>query len=178
LFARCAVTRLDSHSGHGDHFFGLASLLERFPRARAVATPEGKFSSMFEPIHGSAFDITGKGVANPIGASWTGALLLDHLGEKKAAARLLSAIEAVVADKANHCPDFPASRSTVPDLIIHGPLVVAPRSSYRRRFPARAVRGPLARQQSVRSSIRRATQREALAPCPNRIRRKARVLCA
>jgi tartrate dehydrogenase/decarboxylase/D-malate dehydrogenase len=82
--------------------------------------PEGKFPSMFEPIHGSAFDITGKGVANPIGAFWTGALLLDHLGEKKAAARLLSTIEAVVADKANHCPDLGGRATTrkVTDAVI------------------------------------------------------------
>jgi tartrate dehydrogenase/decarboxylase/D-malate dehydrogenase len=82
--------------------------------------PEGKFPSMFEPIHGSAFDITGKGVANPIGSFWTGALLLDHLGEKKAAARLLSAIEAVVADKANHCPDLGGRATTrkVTDAVI------------------------------------------------------------
>jgi tartrate dehydrogenase/decarboxylase/D-malate dehydrogenase len=51
----------------------------------ANLNPEGKFPSMFEPIHGSAFDITGKGAANPIGAFWTGALLLEHVGEKEAA---------------------------------------------------------------------------------------------
>src|SRR6476469_1997071 len=55
--------------------------------------PEGKFPSMFEPIHGSAFDITGKGVANPIGAFWTTVMMLDHLGETDAAARLMAAIE-------------------------------------------------------------------------------------
>jgi Isocitrate/isopropylmalate dehydrogenase len=74
--------------------------------------PEGRFPSMFEPIHGSAFDITGKGIANPIGAFWTGALLLDHVGEKRAAARLLSTIEGVVADKANHCPDLGGQATT------------------------------------------------------------------
>jgi tartrate dehydrogenase/decarboxylase/D-malate dehydrogenase len=86
----------------------------------ANLNPEGKFPSMFEPIHGSAFDITGKGVANPIGAFWTAALLLDHLGEKKAAARLLSTIEAVVANKANHCPDLGGRATTrnVTDAVI------------------------------------------------------------
>ena len=61
-----------------------------------------------------------KRVANPIGTFWTGALLLDHLGEKKAAARLLSAIEAVVADKANHCPDLGGRATTrkVTDAVI------------------------------------------------------------
>ena len=54
---------------------------------------------MFEPIHGSAFDITGKGVANPIATFWTAAMMLEHLGEAKAAARLMRAIEAVTAKR-------------------------------------------------------------------------------
>jgi tartrate dehydrogenase/decarboxylase / D-malate dehydrogenase len=63
----------------------------------ANLNPERKFPSMFEPIHGSAFDITGQGVANPIGTFWTGSMMLEHLGETKAAARLLRAIETVTA---------------------------------------------------------------------------------
>ncbi len=59
--------------------------------------PEGDFPSMFEPIHGSAFDIMGQGIANPIGAFWSASLMLDHLGEKPAAARLMAAIERVTA---------------------------------------------------------------------------------
>jgi tartrate dehydrogenase/decarboxylase/D-malate dehydrogenase len=59
----------------------------------ANLNPERAFPSMFEPIHGSAFDITGKGVANPIATFWTAALMLEHLGEDKAARRLLKAIE-------------------------------------------------------------------------------------
>jgi tartrate dehydrogenase/decarboxylase / D-malate dehydrogenase len=59
--------------------------------------PEGRFPSMFEPIHGSAFAITGKGIANPVGAIWTGALMLEHLGEKDAALRLIEAVERVTA---------------------------------------------------------------------------------
>jgi tartrate dehydrogenase/decarboxylase / D-malate dehydrogenase len=59
--------------------------------------PERRFPSMFEPIHGAAFDITGKGIANPVGALWTAALLLDHLGEKDAALRLMQAVECVTA---------------------------------------------------------------------------------
>jgi tartrate dehydrogenase/decarboxylase/D-malate dehydrogenase len=54
---------------------------------------------MFEPIHGSAFDITGKGIANPIATFWTASMMLEHLGEPKAAARLMRAIEAVTARK-------------------------------------------------------------------------------
>jgi tartrate dehydrogenase/decarboxylase/D-malate dehydrogenase len=59
--------------------------------------PERRFPSMFEPIHGSAFDITGKGIANPIGAFWTAALMLDHLGEAAASTRLMRAVERVTA---------------------------------------------------------------------------------
>ncbi|MBO6558929.1 MAG: tartrate dehydrogenase [Nisaea sp.] len=60
--------------------------------------PERDMPSMFEPIHGSAFDITGKGVANPIGTFWSSAMLLEHLGEVAAATRLMAAIERVTAD--------------------------------------------------------------------------------
>jgi tartrate dehydrogenase/decarboxylase/D-malate dehydrogenase len=59
--------------------------------------PERRSPSMFEPIHGSAFDITGKGVANPIGALWSAALMLEHLGEQDAALRLMQAVERVSA---------------------------------------------------------------------------------
>jgi tartrate dehydrogenase/decarboxylase/D-malate dehydrogenase len=55
--------------------------------------PERRFPSMFEPIHGSAFDITGKGIANPIATFWTASMMLEHLGEPKAAERLMRAIE-------------------------------------------------------------------------------------
>jgi tartrate dehydrogenase/decarboxylase/D-malate dehydrogenase len=65
----------------------------------ANLNPEKKFPSMFEPIHGSAFDITGKGVANPIATFWTAAMMLEHLGQAKAAARLMKAIEAVTEKK-------------------------------------------------------------------------------
>ncbi|MCV3737273.1 tartrate dehydrogenase [Rhizobium sp. TRM96647] len=57
--------------------------------------PERRYPSMFEPIHGSAFDITGKGIANPVATFWTAAQMLEHLGEGEAAARLMSAIERV-----------------------------------------------------------------------------------
>jgi tartrate dehydrogenase/decarboxylase/D-malate dehydrogenase len=59
--------------------------------------PERRRPSMFEPIHGSAFDITGKGVANPIATFWTAAMMLDHLGEADAARRLMRGIEAATA---------------------------------------------------------------------------------
>ncbi|MBI3699797.1 MAG: tartrate dehydrogenase [Afipia sp.] len=68
--------------------------------------PERTFPSMFEPIHGSAFDITGKGIANPVGTFWSTVMMLDHLGEKGAAARLMKAIECVTADPKLHTPDL------------------------------------------------------------------------
>ena len=65
----------------------------------ANLNPERRFPSMFEPIHGSAFDITGKGVANPIATFWTASMMLEHLGEAQAAARLMRAIEKVTAKR-------------------------------------------------------------------------------
>lgn len=59
--------------------------------------PERRFPSMFEPIHGSAFDITGKGIANPVASFWTAAQMLEHLGEPEAAEVLMNAVEAVCA---------------------------------------------------------------------------------
>ena len=59
--------------------------------------PERRFPSMFEPIHGSAFDITGKGIANPVATFWTASLMLEHLGELAAAATLMHAVEQVCA---------------------------------------------------------------------------------
>ncbi|MGA2989062.1 MAG: tartrate dehydrogenase [Candidatus Korobacteraceae bacterium] len=61
----------------------------------ANLNPPRKYPSMFEPIHGSAFDIAGKGIANPIGTFWTAVMMLEHLGEKEAGARLMQAIEKV-----------------------------------------------------------------------------------
>ena len=74
--------------------------------------PERRYPSMFEPIHGSAFDIMGKGVANPIGTFWSAVLMLEHLGEPAAAARLMAAIEAVTADPALHTGDLSGTATT------------------------------------------------------------------
>ncbi len=63
----------------------------------ANLNPERTFPSMFEPIHGSAFDITGKGIANPVATFWTAAMMLEHLGEKEAALKLMGAVEKVTA---------------------------------------------------------------------------------
>jgi tartrate dehydrogenase/decarboxylase/D-malate dehydrogenase len=78
----------------------------------ANLNPERNFPSMFEPIHGSAFDIAGKGIANPIGTFWTGAMLLEHLGEASAAARLMRAVERVTSDEALHTPDLGGRATT------------------------------------------------------------------
>jgi tartrate dehydrogenase/decarboxylase/D-malate dehydrogenase len=64
----------------------------------AKIDPERRFPSMFEPIHGSAFDITGKGIANPAASFWTAAQMLEHLGGCDAAARLMRAVETVTAE--------------------------------------------------------------------------------
>ena len=61
--------------------------------------PEREFPSMFEPVHGSAPDIAGQGIANPIGAIWSGAQMLEHLGEEEAAAAVLDAIEEMLGER-------------------------------------------------------------------------------
>ena len=65
----------------------------------ANLNPGRRFPSMFEPIHGSALDIVGQGIANPIGTFWTAVMMLEHLGEKPAAARLMNAIETATAER-------------------------------------------------------------------------------
>jgi tartrate dehydrogenase/decarboxylase/D-malate dehydrogenase len=67
---------------------------------------------MFEPIHGSAFDIMGKGIANPIGTFWSSVMLLEHVGENAAARRLMAAIERVTADPRFHTPDLGGTATT------------------------------------------------------------------
>jgi len=74
--------------------------------------PERKHPSMFEPIHGSAFDIVGKGIANPVGTFWSAVMMLEHLGEKAAGARLMKAIERVTADNRFHTPDLGGKAKT------------------------------------------------------------------
>ncbi len=78
----------------------------------ANLNPERRFPSMFEPIHGSAFDITGKGIANPVGTFWSAVMMLEHLGEPAAASRLMRAIERVTADPMLHTPDLGGSATT------------------------------------------------------------------
>jgi tartrate dehydrogenase/decarboxylase / D-malate dehydrogenase len=75
--------------------------------------PERRYPSMFEPIHGSAFDIMGKGLANPVGTFWSCVMLLEHLGEIDAAKRLMFAIEQVTANSALHTGDLGGKATTV-----------------------------------------------------------------
>ena len=74
--------------------------------------PERRYPSMFEPIHGSAFDIMGQGLANPVGTSWSCVMLLAHLGENAAAQTLMQAIEKVTADPALHTRDLGGKATT------------------------------------------------------------------
>ncbi|RUM96992.1 tartrate dehydrogenase [Pseudaminobacter arsenicus] len=78
----------------------------------ANLNPDRRFPSMFEPIHGSAFDITGKGIANPIGTFWSAVMMLEHLGEAAAAQRLMRAIERVTSDASLHTPDLGGTATT------------------------------------------------------------------
>jgi tartrate dehydrogenase/decarboxylase / D-malate dehydrogenase len=74
--------------------------------------PERRYPSMFEPIHGSAFDIMGQGLANPVGTFWSCVMLLEHLGEHTAAARLMKAVEQVTAQPALHTRDLGGTATT------------------------------------------------------------------
>ncbi len=78
----------------------------------ANLNPERDYPSMFEPVHGSAPDIAGQGIANPIGQIWSGAMMLEHLGHPKAARAVEAAIEAVLAEPGARTPDLGGSAST------------------------------------------------------------------
>ena len=99
---------------HADILSDLASALSGSLGLGPTANldPERRFPSMFEPIHGSAFDITGKGIANPIASFWSAVLMLEHLGEPDAAARLMDAIERTLAPGDVLTPDLGGTAST------------------------------------------------------------------
>ncbi|RMF05012.1 MAG: tartrate dehydrogenase [Alphaproteobacteria bacterium] len=75
--------------------------------------PEREYPSLFEPVHGSAPDIAGQGIANPVGQIWTGAMMLDHLGHPEAAAGIVRAIETVLADDRLRTRDLGGAADTV-----------------------------------------------------------------
>ncbi len=79
----------------------------------ANINPTREFPSMFEPVHGSAPDIAGKGIANPIGQIWSGALMLDHLGHSDAAAAIETAIESALGGPRLRTPDMGGKATTV-----------------------------------------------------------------
>ncbi len=99
---------------HADVLSDLAAALSGSMGVAPTANlnPERRFPSMFEPIHGSAFDITGMGIANPIGTFWSAVMMLEHLGEREAAARLMGAIEKVTRQGRLHTPDLGGEAST------------------------------------------------------------------
>lgn len=74
--------------------------------------PERRFPSLFEPVHGSAPDIAGKGIANPVGQIWSAAMMLEHLGYEKAADAIVRAIEEVLADQTYRTPDLGGNANT------------------------------------------------------------------
>ena len=108
-----AIDTVVASNLHADILSDLAAALSGSLGIAPTANlnPERKFPSMFEPIHGSAFDITGKGVANPIATFWTASLMLEHLGEPRAAARIMRAIEKVTAQQV-FTPDLGGSART------------------------------------------------------------------
>jgi tartrate dehydrogenase/decarboxylase / D-malate dehydrogenase len=96
-----AIDTVVASNLHADILSDLAAALSGSLGIAPTANlnPERTCPSMFEPIHGSAFDITGKGIANPIATFWTASLMLEHLGESAAAARIMKAIEGVTAKR-------------------------------------------------------------------------------
>jgi tartrate dehydrogenase/decarboxylase/D-malate dehydrogenase len=80
--------------------------------ASANLNPEGKHPSMFEPVHGSAPDITGQGTANPVAAVWSGAMMLEHLGFREAAELTMRAVEASLRDASMRTADLGGVAST------------------------------------------------------------------
>jgi tartrate dehydrogenase/decarboxylase/D-malate dehydrogenase len=78
----------------------------------ANLNPERRHPSMFEPIHGSAPDIAGRGIANPIGAVWAAALMLDHLGHRDGHDVIVGSIERVLADGKVRTPDLGGTAGT------------------------------------------------------------------
>jgi tartrate dehydrogenase/decarboxylase/D-malate dehydrogenase len=75
--------------------------------------PDRSVPSLFEPVHGSAPDIAGQGIANPVGQIWCAAMMLDHFGEHAAAKSIVTAIETVLASEAGRTRDLKGTASTV-----------------------------------------------------------------
>ena len=118
IFTYAIITGRAEHNPVSDLAGALAGSLGVAPTANI--DPERRFPSMFEPIHGSAFDITGKGIANPIATFWTAVQMLEHLGERHAAALIMESIE-YVCEKGILTPDVGGSANTaeVTRAVVH-----------------------------------------------------------
>jgi tartrate dehydrogenase/decarboxylase/D-malate dehydrogenase len=79
----------------------------------ANLNPTKEYPSMFEPVHGSAPDIAGQGIANPIGTIWAGAMMLQHLGHQDAHDTIMTAIENTLRERANLTPDMGGKANTL-----------------------------------------------------------------
>ena len=92
----------------------------------ANLNPERDFPSMFEPVHGSAPDIAGRGIANPLGAVWSGALMLEHLGHPEAADEVTRAIAGLLADDGPRTADLGGAATTeeVTEALVAGSKVL------------------------------------------------------
>ncbi|WP_436698762.1 tartrate dehydrogenase [Nocardioides sp. BYT-33-1] len=119
LVAKLVLRPADFDVVVGSNLFGdiLSDLAAAIAGSIGIApaaniNPEREFPSMFEPVHGSAPDIAGQGVANPLGALWSASMMLDHLGEQDAAAALMTGIERALADGAVRTPDLGGTDTT------------------------------------------------------------------
>jgi tartrate dehydrogenase/decarboxylase / D-malate dehydrogenase len=119
-----ATARMVNHPGtldtivatnlHADILSGLAAALAGSLGIAPTGNidPERRYPSMFEPIHGSAFDIMGKGLANPVGTFWSVVMMLEHLGELEAAGQVMRSIETITANSALHTVDLGGKATT------------------------------------------------------------------
>ena len=131
----------------------------------ANINPERAYPSMFEPIHGSAFDIMGLGLANPVGTFWTAAMMLEHLGEADAARRVMQAVESVTANPKLHTRDLGGTATTadVTEAVCTA-ISVPARRPWRRRERSRCAGSRARRHSTPRTPAPRATRPHGLQP--------------
>lgn len=124
---------------HADVLSDLASALSGSLGIGATGNlaPDRSTPSMFEPIHGSGFDLIGKGIANPIGAFWSAVLMLEHLGESRAAGELMAAIERVTQEGVALTPDLGGTART--DDVTEAVIGIIRRQNAAKSTAARSV---------------------------------------